>query len=82
MFIVDFVSLSRDCTEQYPTKGHRNVGFVYIKRSIQIKLKTKQKSLVRLFKLTALGLNEPLNSLACFVRRMENMEREGGGGVK
>lgn len=45
--------------------------FVYIKRAKldEIKDQTRAKPLIRQFKLTALGLNEPLHSLACLVRR-------------
>lgn len=62
------------------------MGFVYINRAKldEIKDQTRVKPLIRQFKLTALGLNEPLHSLACLVKRTaQQAHREGKeGGVK
>lgn len=53
--------------------------FVYINRAKldEIKDQTRAKPLIKEFKLTALGLNEPLHSLACLVKRTAQQAHRG-----
>ena len=76
------MSINEEWIEQYLWKKSRSVGFVLIKKPKLDKIKdqTRAKLLLRQFKLTALGLNEPLHSLAFLVRRQQAHWEKGGGG--